>query len=64
MPLSCLAPDEVAEVCVQMRSPAQPGMYQSKWRASTASGSPFGGEWAEPGVEIGSDAGGYRSGAG
>ncbi|XP_043239249.1 protein ILRUN-like [Amphibalanus amphitrite] len=42
IPLSCLAPDEVAEVCVQMRSPGEPGMYQSKWRATTASGSHFG----------------------
>lgn len=42
VPLSCLAPDEVADVFVQMRSPGQPGIYQSKWRATTASGSHFG----------------------
>jgi len=40
--LGSLAPDQVAEVSVCMRSPAQPGIYQSKWRATTAGGTHFG----------------------
>ena len=44
VPLSCLSPGEVAEVSVEMRSPGQPGIYQSKWRATTGSGAHFGGE--------------------
>lgn len=39
-----LEPQEMADVSVQMQSPASPGMYQGQWRMCTATGLYFGGE--------------------
>lgn len=39
-----LDPQEMADVSVQMQSPAAPGMYQGQWRMCTATGLYFGGE--------------------
>ncbi|XP_037071007.1 protein ILRUN-like [Pollicipes pollicipes] len=42
VPLSCLEPDQVTDVSIPMRSPTEPGIYQSKWRATTVTGADFG----------------------
>jgi len=39
-----LDPQGMADVSVQMQSPASPGMYQGQWRMCTATGLYFGGE--------------------
>lgn len=39
-----LDPQEMADVSVQMQSPASPGMYQGQWRMCTATGLYYGGE--------------------
>ncbi|XP_061543859.1 protein ILRUN [Phycodurus eques] len=49
-----LEPREVADVSVQMRSPASPGMYQGQWRMCTASGLFYGDViWVILSVEVG-----------
>ncbi|XP_030751774.1 protein ILRUN [Sitophilus oryzae] len=40
--LPALNPAEGTHLCVEMTSPSVPGIYQSKWRACTPSGSYFG----------------------
>lgn len=40
----CLLPGEGMHLNIKLRSPAQPGMYQSKWRLCTPTGSYFGGK--------------------
>uniref|UniRef100_A0A8C7U897 Protein ILRUN n=1 Tax=Oncorhynchus mykiss TaxID=8022 RepID=A0A8C7U897_ONCMY len=49
-----LDPQEMADVSVQMRSPAAPGMYQGQWRMSTATGLFYGDMiWVILSVEVG-----------
>lgn len=43
IPVPPLSPSATAEVSVEMKSPSQPGMFQSKWRMITPTGSYFGG---------------------
>lgn len=43
VPVAPLPPGTSTEISLQMTSPAQPGVYQSKWRMITPSGSYFGG---------------------
>lgn len=43
VPVMALNPGEVCDISVDMSSPEQPGMYESKWRMVTPSGSYFGG---------------------
>lgn len=38
-----LNPGETTDISVDMKSPAEPGMYESMWRMVTPSGSYFGG---------------------
>nr|CAG4638034.1 EOG090X0CQ9 [Chydorus sphaericus] len=42
VPVMALNPGEVCDISVDMSSPEQPGMYESKWRMVTPSGSYFG----------------------
>lgn len=44
IPVPQLAPQESTELSVELTSPAEMGVYQSKWRMMTNSGSYFGGE--------------------
>lgn len=37
-----LGPSEVTDVCVRMKSPAKPGIYQGQWRMFSQSMTPFG----------------------
>lgn len=39
-----LPPSASTDLCLHMTSPAQPGMFQSKWRMITPTGSYFGGQ--------------------
>ena len=41
--LDQLQPGERMVVCLEMTSPQEPGIYEGKWRVSTATGSYFGG---------------------
>lgn len=41
----CLQPGEGTTINLDMRSPEQPGTYQSKWRLCTPGGSYFGGNF-------------------
>lgn len=43
VPVAPLPPGTCTEISLQMTSPAQPGVYQSKWRMITPTGSYFGG---------------------
>ena len=36
VPVEPLLPCQTREVALRMRSPAQPGIYEGKWRLSTA----------------------------
>ena len=40
-----LGPGEFTDLSVEMSSPSQPGMYESKWRMATPYGSYFGGSY-------------------
>lgn len=39
----CLQPGEGAHLALDLKSPSEPGMYQSKWRLCTSGGAYFGG---------------------
>lgn len=41
----CLEPGDGTFLNIQMTSPSQPGMYQSKWRLCTSGGTYFGGKF-------------------
>lgn len=41
--LDVLHPQDSTEISIQMHSPSTPGVYQSQWRMSTATGLYFGG---------------------
>ena len=36
--VGCLPPGEKIDISVSMRSPEQPGMYESQWRMATSTG--------------------------
>lgn len=45
VPVVPLMPSEITDISVDMRSPTQPGMYESKWRMATPHGAYFGGKF-------------------
>lgn len=44
MSVAALGAGECTDVSVEMLSPAEPGLYSSKWRMSTTQGNFFGGK--------------------
>jgi len=42
VPVTALNPGEITDISVEMSSPSEPGMYESKWRMATPNGSYFG----------------------
>ncbi|XP_012265109.1 protein ILRUN [Athalia rosae] len=42
VPVPCVAPKATLELSVELVSPVEPGVYQSKWRMATPTGSYFG----------------------
>ena len=45
VPVVPLMPGEITDISVDMKSPTQPGMYESKWRMATPYGAYFGGQF-------------------
>lgn len=42
----CVGPNQEGDVSVEMMSPGEGGIYQSRWQLNTPSGVPFGGQFS------------------